>query len=88
MGGEEDGNEGEYFETEGGKKEYQGADGRVYYIKSDGKYHQFDMHEEENLYANLERQKMEKNQEPPPPLEPAEFRRPLLGQVAMENVGG
>ena len=45
-------------------------------MESDGEYHEFDMYEEENFYANEERQKMEANQEPPPSVEPVEIERP------------
>ena len=45
-------------------------------MEPDGEYHEFDMYEEENFYANEERQKMEANQEPPPPSEPVEIERP------------
>ena len=45
--GEEDVDGGEYFQLESGMRGYYGADGKLYYMRSDGEYYKYDINEEE-----------------------------------------
>ena len=46
----------EYFQMDNRLQCYEDTDGKMYYLRPVEFYYEFDADEEENVYANLERQ--------------------------------